>query len=562
MNLNLIFQSANPDLELEPDWDYHNPMAGYYLESFLKIRGYEAHCVFNWNDDLELTRAMRSDPIVVCFSTTYVINNLTLESALKALRRVVGSTPIIVGGPYIWSQHLQYVASSNLVPPFWQSNAKHGADGRQEDALREFGVDPLKDFLFKSAASGTIRDAVYVASEFGEFTLLRLLEAFEQDGGSSRSVGLEHIPNLVLSQPDGSWIRTRQEPEPVDLNLHFTRWDQVDRVESDWLPIRTSIGCPYRCRYCDFIELHPKVMMRSPESLLTEFKIAQQRGVSDFYFIDDNIFLTKARLNELAESILRLDAEVTWGGHFRVDRIDESNIDLIARSGARLGQCGIESFDQGQLIRMRKGCKRENSIRGIDLCSSRGMSLFLNLIIGYPGETKETLESTINALNALDMSQSGFPSLEIFPLVVIPNTELDRPDYRRQYDLRGRFGGWTHNTMSASEVDTTWAPYLFRNSTPTSAHGKDQVPDGWNISRRNQALQARKQLVLAFADRDSDHGVQARFENLYRCFMTEPDAVPPEWTTVIAPRERQPNGRTALPSMMYGVENTLSFEVT
>src|SRR5262249_52523672 len=151
-----------------------------------------------------------------------------------------------------------------------------------------------------------------------------------------------------------------------------TRWDLVDEVEKDWLPVRTSVGCPYRCRFCDFIQLHPSMTMRSPESLLAEFELAQTRGVSDFYFIDDNIFLSKARIRHLAETIVNTGLEITWGGHFRVDRVDEENVDLIARSGARLGQCGVESFDQEQLRRMRKGCKVEQSLRGVDLCTSRG----------------------------------------------------------------------------------------------------------------------------------------------------------------------------------------------
>ena len=45
-----------------PGMEGHRPMAGYYLESFLKLNGYDAHCVFDWEDDEHMLEAMKSDP--------------------------------------------------------------------------------------------------------------------------------------------------------------------------------------------------------------------------------------------------------------------------------------------------------------------------------------------------------------------------------------------------------------------------------------------------------------------------------------------------------------------
>ena len=86
-----------------------NPMAGYYLESFLKRRGYDVQVVFDWNTDHDLIEALKSDPIAVCFSTTYVTNSDFLEACVRDLRKVVPDVPIIVGGPFIYKMQMEYL---------------------------------------------------------------------------------------------------------------------------------------------------------------------------------------------------------------------------------------------------------------------------------------------------------------------------------------------------------------------------------------------------------------------------------------------------------------------
>lgn len=162
-----------------------------------------------------------------------------LASCVSALRRVVGTLPIIVGGPYIWKQRLQMLRD-------------RVADQQRVKEWEDLDVDVFAECLFGPRTDAILREPIYVASEFGEYTLIRILDALNM-----RSLRREilSIPNLVLGTKDGSWHATPTVPEPVNLNDDYTRWDLVETVPS-MVPIRTSIGCPYRCRYCDFIELH------------------------------------------------------------------------------------------------------------------------------------------------------------------------------------------------------------------------------------------------------------------------------------------------------------------
>jgi len=528
-NLDTLFNRPVATIGLDRGWKGTNPMAGYYLESFLKLNGYEAHAVFEWEDDEQVCRAMRSDPLAVAFSTTYVTDNEMLASCVSALRGVVGTVPIVVGGPYIWKQRLQMLRDDVV-------------DQQRVKKWQDIGVDVVADCLFSPWTEAILREPIYVASEFGEYTLLRILEA-QSEGALRREI--VSIPNLVLATKDGSWHATPTVPEPVNLNENYTRWDLVDRVPS-MVPIRTSIGCPYRCRYCDFIELHPKVVKRDPASIACELKLAKARGQSFFNLIDDNIFLTQARIADLTRTIRENEMNIIWGGFFRVDRIDESNIDDIYASGCRFGMCGIESGDDGQLERMRKGCHREEIARGIDLATAIGIKLVLTFIVGYPGETQHTIDSSLDFISGMATQHKSYSSFQVYPFYLLPNTAADDLEYRKLFHLTGRHGDWSHDSMNADEARSVWAPYMFRHvqTLPYDYYATD-CPSWWTVGKRNAGFALRRQLTLDFLDRADDACIQENFSALYGLVHEQRGSRQriPRWDTVLADRSLQPGER-------------------
>jgi anaerobic magnesium-protoporphyrin IX monomethyl ester cyclase len=529
-NLDTLFNRPSADVPLDRGWKSTNPMAGYYLESFLKINGYDAHAVFDWDDDDQFLRAMKSDPLAIAFSTTYVTDNEMLASCVAAIRNVVGTLPIIVGGPYIWKQRLQML--------------RDGVAERQRvKDWEEAGVDVMAGCLFGPKSEAILRDPIYIASEFGEHTLARILEALSKQ---SLRRDLFSIPNLVIATRDGGWHATATLPEPVNLDEDYTRWDMVETVPS-MVPIRTSIGCPYKCRYCDFIELHPTVIKRAPSSIMRELQLAKARGRSFFNLIDDNIFLTKARIMDLTRTIREHEIDVIWGGFFRVDRIDEDNIQDIYASGCRFGMCGIESGDDGQLERMRKGCRRLEIARGIELATAAGIKLVLTFIVGYPGETRDTIDSSVALINDMATGNKSYSSFQIYPFYLLPNTAADDLEYRKEFHLRGRHGEWSHDSMNSEEARTTWSPYMFRqiDSLPYDYYATD-CPGWWDVKKRNEGFRLRRRLTVSFLDRAGDARLQEDFEDLYRLLHEGRSAPPsaPRWDTVLADRSMQPGERT------------------
>lgn len=505
---------ATPPALVNP-WRAARPLAGYYLESFLKTHGFDARATFTPAEVAAFASA-HAPPLAVALSTTFVASASDLSRIVAELRSILGpDVPIVVGGQLAWKQHLW----GDLL------------SGRAETDA-EPGLAPL----FGPSPEPVLRDLVYVASEFGEHTLLALLAAFRE--GARTADDLSRIGNLVLWTGEG-WRCTGRADERVDLDRDFTRWDLVDEMPRNMVPVRTSVGCPHRCEFCDFVAVHPRLRLRSASSIVEELRLIAARGGTSVSFVDDNALSTPARARTLAQALCDSDVRLRWGGYLRADRVAPEDAVLLARSGLAYGWCGIESGDPEVLRAMNKRSDPAAARGGIDALTSAGIDVLTTFVLGFPGETRASIDASIGFLNGLRSDARGRVEFSVFPFHVFPGAPVDAPARRRALGLTGLFDRWRHATMSADEVRARWAPYFFRgvDASYTYYGGDDSLL--WSVARRNAAIAARKALTLAFLDGAADEVVQDRFAALYRALRFAPGEAR-SWREYLAPRAAQP----------------------
>jgi len=502
-------------------WKAARSLAGYYLESFLKTRGYDARAVFALDEE-GAWFAGGPRPIAVAVSTTFITSVTELARTLLRVRSAVpDDVPIVVGGQLVWKHHL------------WGSERFAGRaeiEGRPELAP-----------LFGPNGDPVLREPVYVASEFGEHTLLRLLEAFRR--GARTPGELSDVENLVVWTPEG-WRLTRRAPEPVDLDRDFTRWDLLDEMPATMVPVRTSVGCPHECEFCDFVAVHPRLQLRSARSIIDELRLVAARGGTSISFVDDNAFSSPGRARALARAISESELGVRWGGYLRADRVGADDAALFARSGLLFGWCGIESGDPEMLRAMNKRSNLEAARAGIDALVAEGVHVLSTFVLGFPGETRASVDASIAFLNGFRGDARGRIEYSVFPFHLVPGAPVDRPERRRELGLTGLLDRWRHATMSAEDVRATWAPHFFRGVDVSYTYYGGDDSSLWTAARRSEAILQRKALTLAFLDGAPDEVVQSRFAALYRGLRFTPGETP-EWRGLLAPREQQP--RTSAP---------------
>lgn len=232
----------------------------------------------------------------------------------------------------------------------------------------------------------------------------------------ARNPGYDTIPDLdALPMP--AW-------DLVDFDFYARRpnhngWLKGTRYAS----LFTSRGCPYKCTYCHDI-FGKKFRWRSAENVLAEIDhLRTTYGVDEFHIIDDIFNLHKPRMRKIAQQVID-----TWGErklHFcfpngiRADIFEQRDVPLIARMGVFQMAIAIETVTPRLQTLIKKDLDFDNVARVIEKCDAEGILSKGFFMIGFPTETVQEINDTIEFAVKSRLTWAGF-----FLVVPQENTPL------------------------------------------------------------------------------------------------------------------------------------------
>ncbi|MGD1156772.1 MAG: hopanoid biosynthesis associated radical SAM protein HpnJ [Terriglobia bacterium] len=182
----------------------------------------------------------------------------------------------------------------------------------------------------------------------------------------------------------------------------------------------TSRGCPALCTFCHW----PQTLsghawrVRSSENVVAEVREALKLfpQAKEFFFDDDTFNIRKDRVLELCAKLRPLG--LRWSCNARVHS-DYETLKAMAEAGARLLIVGFESGDPQILKNIKKGTTVEMGRAFVKNCRQVGLAVHADFIIGLPGETKQTIERTIDYAKELDPE-----TVQVSVVHAYPGTEL------------------------------------------------------------------------------------------------------------------------------------------
>lgn len=416
------------------------PAAGFYLESILRYKGYDTVLTNQYDPDT-LRSIARKNIIAVCLSTTMILTAKSYLGIVDLINKELPGIPVISGGMFLWKQYLQ-------LSQHFQDKADH----------------PISQEFYFHPANAVRSNNVLIVAEHGIDSLMQVLKNLTGNSAGS----LYDIKNLCL-QDAGVYRFTEREIEVIDYNIDYTRWDFVDKMPSK-IPVRTSIGCHYKCGYCDFCKLFPNIFLRSADSIKAELRMIRDRLSGEACIIhvtDDNVFLNSARLFEICK-VFNSSGLANWICFMRGREYTSEELKAIAFSGLRMGMIGVESGDQAQLDRMKKRLKVENVRRGIEQLDNIGVTVLMTYVVGYPGESVETIENSIQFMNDLKLTNL-FASYHVYPLFINILAEINRASIREKWEIKGIHNNWSHYTMNSSQAKDA-CHRIFRDVTNVPYH--------------------------------------------------------------------------------------------
>jgi radical SAM superfamily enzyme YgiQ (UPF0313 family) len=219
----------------------------------------------------------------------------------------------------------------------------------------------------------------------------------------------------------GSFARFATMPYPA--------WDLValDRyalplVNRRYVIVETSRGCPYTCDFC-VAPIHQghKFRERSGKSLVDEIeRTYRERGVDFFYLWGDTVTLNVKTFSAFCDELIARNLPIQWFGNARADNLtDPAFVQRLKRSGCWMLALGIESESDEVRKDMVKRLERQKIQIAFRNMREAGIRSFAFFIFGYPGETRESMDQTIDYAIELDPDFANF-----YPAVPYPGTAL------------------------------------------------------------------------------------------------------------------------------------------
>jgi radical SAM superfamily enzyme YgiQ (UPF0313 family) len=263
-------------------------------------------------------------------------------------------------------------------------------------------------------------DAMIVGEPEDATLALAALDSFDQAGGIP-SLTWRRDGAIVPHQARGSYAEFASTPYPAWDLLPLARY-RVPIENAPYLIVETSRGCPYSCDFCiaPIVQGH-KFRERSAASLVDEIERGHREyGVRHFYLWGDTVTLNAKSFGAFCDELIARRLDIRWFGNARADNlVDPAFVARLRQSGCWMLSLGIESESDDVRKDMLKRLERRKIQAAIGNMRDAGIQSFAFFILGYPGETRATIERTIEYALELNPDFANF-----YPAVPYPGTEL------------------------------------------------------------------------------------------------------------------------------------------
>ncbi|HEX4647952.1 MAG TPA: hopanoid biosynthesis associated radical SAM protein HpnJ [Steroidobacteraceae bacterium] len=177
----------------------------------------------------------------------------------------------------------------------------------------------------------------------------------------------------------------------------------IGYLQHPYISFYTGRGCKSRCTFC----LWPQTVgghryrVRSVSDVAEEIRWARTAcpQVKEFFFDDDTLTDNLPRVEELARQLGKLG--VTWSCNAKAN-VPRRTLEVMKDNGLRLLVVGYESGNQQILFNIKKGMRVEFARRFTRDCHELGILVHGTFILGLPGETRETIQETLDFAKAIN----------------------------------------------------------------------------------------------------------------------------------------------------------------
>lgn len=242
---------------------------------------------------------------------------------------------------------------------------------------------------------------------------------------------VECIEGLCIRRDGVPLVTARRAPiEQLD-ELPYPAFDLLPDLATHYWPsltgtkrlpafsLMTSRGCQYRCTFCDRSVFGNHVTYHGAEYILSLIYMLRRLGDTRYIYFEDDNFLLNPELDTLLSKLREFRLPIEFSCQSRVDSVDDELLKTLRASGCRQILYGVETGSKRLLQSMKKGISIDDVPKVIARTRGAGIESMALLILGYPGETIESLEETLALLKSC-----RFDDLGLFYFAPLPGSEV------------------------------------------------------------------------------------------------------------------------------------------
>lgn len=246
----------------------------------------------------------------------------------------------------------------------------------------------------------------------GEETFVRLVQ-WRGDRGRWKD-----IPGLAFRDGDGRFVTNGLSARNCNIDeLPLPAWDlfpmeeYIARHQTNGvnlgrsMPLIATRGCPYQCTFCSNPDMWTtRYVPRDPVKVVDEIEHWMDRyRVTNFDFQDLTAIVKRQWAIDFCNELIQRNLDVTWQmpSGTRSEVFDEEVADLLYKSGCRALAFAPESGSPEILKSVKKRVDLEQMLRAIRITLKRGFRLSCFIVIGFPGDNRETLKASLRLVREL-----------------------------------------------------------------------------------------------------------------------------------------------------------------
>ncbi len=257
----------------------------------------------------------------------------------------------------------------------------------------------------------------------GERSLHKTLQAFEHDKPLDEIEGIAYRSNngkIITSKP--SLIEDIDElPFPAYELLPLEEYKNPYSTRKPFTSMCRTRGCSYVCIYCEIPQIYKRIFrVQSPERTIKEIDyLVNKLGIKEIAFKDPIFTLDRKNVMEFCDLLIKRNYDLIWSANSRVDNLTQEMCFKMKEAGCTSLTFGLESGDQEILNNLKKHATLQQARYAIDCAKKAKIKIVANFMVGNPGETKESINRTIEFMKEIDPDY-----VNIAFTTALPGTEL------------------------------------------------------------------------------------------------------------------------------------------